>query len=161
MGQYHILVNLTKKEFVHPHQIGNGLKLHEQVGFDCSTATALVMLIAASSGRGGGDFSQHHLIGSWAGDKIAFIGDYAERSDIKGYNAKLIYDVCSWVKYGSDLGNVPAPYIKNRPRFIVAADGWKNISLQIQQMFADEFDVSFEGESDGWMNIIPLPKQKI
>ena len=50
MGQYHILVNLTKKEFVYPHQIGNGLKLLEQVGFEYSTATALTMLIAASNG---------------------------------------------------------------------------------------------------------------
>ena len=80
MGQYHILINLTKHEFIHPHQIGNGLKLLEQVGFDYSTSTALTMMLAATSGRGGGDFAIHPLIGSWAGDEIAFIGDYAEKN---------------------------------------------------------------------------------
>ena len=49
MGQCHYLINLDKKQFVHPHQIGNGLKLYEQVGWEYSTATALVMLLAASS----------------------------------------------------------------------------------------------------------------
>jgi len=29
MGQYHYLINLDKKQVIHPHQIGNGLKLHE------------------------------------------------------------------------------------------------------------------------------------
>ena len=70
MGQYHYLINLDKKQFVHPHQIGNGLKLKEQVGWEYSTATALVLLLAASSrdgGRGGGDFhALHPLIGAWA-----------------------------------------------------------------------------------------------
>ena len=59
MGQYHYLINLDKKQVVNPHQIGNGLKLREQTGWPYSTATALVMLLAASSkqgGRGGGDF---------------------------------------------------------------------------------------------------------
>lgn len=75
MGQYHYLINLDKKHFVYPHQIGNGLKLKEQVGWEYSTATVLVMLLAASSrdgGRGGGDFhAEHPLVGSWAGDRVA------------------------------------------------------------------------------------------
>ena len=41
MGQYHKLYNVTRKEFVHPHKIGNGLKLTEQCGFPGSTASAL------------------------------------------------------------------------------------------------------------------------
>ena len=65
--QYHFLINLDKKQVIHPHQIGNGLKLGEQIGWDYSTATVLVMLLAASSregGRGGGDFTANHpLIG--------------------------------------------------------------------------------------------------
>ena len=31
MGQYHYLINLDKKQVIHPHHIGNGLKLHEQI----------------------------------------------------------------------------------------------------------------------------------
>ena len=32
MGQYHLTVNLDKHEFIHPHQLGDGLKLGEQCG---------------------------------------------------------------------------------------------------------------------------------
>ena len=63
MGQYHYRINLDKKQVIHPHQIGNGLKLKEQIGWDYSTATVLVMLLAASSregSRGGGDFTANH-----------------------------------------------------------------------------------------------------
>src|ERR1043165_8172790 len=96
MGQYHYLANLDKKQVIHPHQIGNGLKLREQVGWEYSTATALVMLLASSSkdgGRGGGDFrAKHPLVGSWAGDRIAFVGDYAEAGDIPGCDASVVYE---------------------------------------------------------------------
>jgi hypothetical protein len=152
MGQYHILVNLTKKQFVHPHQIGNGLKLHEQIGFDCSTSTALTMLLAVSNGRGAGDFSTNHpLIGSWAGDAIAFVGDYSEKADIKGVNAKLIYDACVWVKHGSVKKNIHKPYVKNHPRFMAFASQWTNISLEVQKMMGEEFNVTYTG--DGWLDI--------
>ncbi len=68
MGQYHYLTNLDKEQVIHPHQIGNGLKLHEQIGWPYATPTALVMLLAASGrdgGRVGGDFRYGHpLIGA-------------------------------------------------------------------------------------------------
>jgi len=134
VGQYHYLVNLTKKQFVHPHQIGNGLKLHEQVGWPYSTSTVLVMLLAVSSGRGGGDFGEHRLVGSWAGDRIAFIGDYAEPDDLKGVDAPTVYNQCESGKF-------------------------KNISAQVRQMMAAEFDIHYTGES--WLNIEkgPAPKE--
>ena len=81
MGQYHKAYNATKKEFIHPHRIDNGLKLMEPVGFDKSTATALFFLLANSNGRGGGDARKHPLIGHWAGDSIVIQGDYTEPTD--------------------------------------------------------------------------------
>lgn len=81
MGQYHKLYNLDKREFVHPHQIDNGLKLLEQVGHPRSTSTALFLLLANSNGRGGGDAVPHALIGRWAGDRILVQGDYAKEGD--------------------------------------------------------------------------------
>ena len=81
MGQYHVLYNTDKKEYVHAHRIANGLKLLEQVGFEKSTATALFLLVANSNGRGGGDANEHELIGRWAGDRIVVQGDYAEKGD--------------------------------------------------------------------------------
>lgn len=81
MGQYHVLYNTDKKEYVHAHRIDNGLKLLEQVGFEKSTSTALFLLVANSNGRGGGDANEHELIGRWAGDRIVVQGDYAEEGD--------------------------------------------------------------------------------
>lgn len=81
MGQYHTLYNLDKREYVHAHDIDNGLKLMEQCGHEKSTATALWLLLANSNGRGGGDARPHDLIGSWAGDRILVQGDYAESGD--------------------------------------------------------------------------------
>ncbi len=130
MGQYHILVNLTKKEFVHPHQIGNGLKIMEQIGWDFSTSTALVMLLAGSckgGSRGGGDFhTEHSLVGSWAGDRVAFVGDYAEDGDVLGENSREIYEACR-------------------------CDVWKNISSDVREMMASEFHITYSGS--GWLNI--------
>lgn len=132
MGQYHILVNLTKKEFVNPHEIGNGLKILEQIGWDYSTSTALVMLLAGSckgGSRGGGDIhTGHELVGSWAGNRVAFIGDYSERGDVPRVNAKKIYKLCE-----------------------DESDGWKNISSQVREMMADEFNIEYSGV--GWLNI--------
>ena len=81
MGQYHKVYNVSKREFIHPHRIDNGLKLMEQVGHERSTATALFLLLANSNGRGGGDARQHDLIGHWAGDSIVIQGDYTEPTD--------------------------------------------------------------------------------
>jgi hypothetical protein len=91
MGQYHQPVNLTKKEFINPHRIGNGLKLIEQVGWEGATSNALFLLLACSNGRGGGDAAPHPMVGRWAGDEIAVIGDYAEADDLKTHNADNIY----------------------------------------------------------------------
>ena len=81
MGQYHKAYNITKKEYIHPHSIGNGLKLTEQVGQEKSTSTALFLLLANSNGRGGGDARPHPAIGRWAGDQIVVQGDYAVEAD--------------------------------------------------------------------------------
>lgn len=94
MGQYHFVCNKTKHEYLNPHGFGDGLKLME---FGCSmggTMTALAILLASSNGRGGGDAridDDHPLIevvGSWAGDEIAIIGDYHEEDDIAGWDSK-------------------------------------------------------------------------
>jgi hypothetical protein len=102
MGQYHKLFNLDKKEFVHAHQINNGLKLMEQCGpmhHVPSTSDALWLLLANSNGRGGGDAKQHDLIGAWAGDRIVVQGDYAEESDQSYiYNEDLFSNISESIK---------------------------------------------------------------
>lgn len=81
MGQYHQAYNKDKKESIHAHKLGLGLKLLEQVGFEKSTADALFLLATNSNGRGGGDARPHEVIGRWAGDRIVVQGDYAKSDD--------------------------------------------------------------------------------
>ncbi len=91
MGQYHYVMNLDKKQFLHPHKLGDGLKLMEFGDSRGGTMTALALLLGCSArdgGRGGGDprVDAEGIVGSWAGDRIAIVGDYAEDDDIKGYD---------------------------------------------------------------------------
>ena len=97
MGQYHLTVNLDKKEFLMPHKLGVGLMLREQMQSANSTPDALFMLLACSNGRGGGDLldNENHLIGRWAGDRLAVVGDYSEPDDLPMmFQAQSIYGLC-------------------------------------------------------------------
>jgi hypothetical protein len=82
MGQYHFIVNTTKKEYLDPHCFGHGLKLLEWSQSMGGTNTALAILLSNSNNRGGGDlYSDHPIIGTWANDNIVVAGDYAEKGD--------------------------------------------------------------------------------
>jgi hypothetical protein len=82
MGQYYKVVNIDRKEYLHPHKFGEGLKLLE---FGCDgmgLMTALACLLADGNGRGGGDLrTEGDLAGSWAGDRIVIAGDYADEGN--------------------------------------------------------------------------------
>ncbi len=79
MGQYYLTVNLDKKEFLYPHKFNDGLKLVEFGSSGSGTMFGLAALLAEGNGRGGGDLhSESKLIGSWAGDRIVVVGDYAD-----------------------------------------------------------------------------------
>jgi hypothetical protein len=123
MGQYWVVVNLDKHEFVMPHQLGSGLKLWEQLANNPGTGAALIILCAAMpEPRGGGDFDLEEnwhgperidmsgvgimpetypaiasrTIGRWAGDRIALVGDYAQDEDLAPeHQASSIYSRCS------------------------------------------------------------------
>lgn len=102
MGQYHFIVNLDKREFINPHKLGVGLKACEQLTNPAGTPQALFVLLVCSNGRGGGDLAEtrgvnERVIGRWAGDRIAVVGDYAEDYDIKTPlhdPVSAIYDLC-------------------------------------------------------------------
>jgi len=77
MGQYYVLVNLTKKEIVCPWCIGGFAKLWEW----CVNKQAgiLPFLLRKSSEGGGGDIKkEYETAGRWAGDNVVLIGDYDE-----------------------------------------------------------------------------------
>jgi hypothetical protein len=79
VGQYYLVVNIDKKEYLHPHKFKDGLKLLEFGSSGSGTMCGLAILLADGNGRGGGDLiSEDPIIGSWAGDRIVIAGDYAD-----------------------------------------------------------------------------------
>src|SRR3972149_6463998 len=113
MGQYYKIVNLDKKEYLHPHKFGDGLKLLE---FGCSsqgTLTALTLLLAKGNGRGGGDYpSNNPLIGSWAGDRIVIVGDYYDDEKKDDPRFCGLYDKVSNGGEYQDISNSVATMVK-------------------------------------------------
>ena len=78
MGQYYRIVNIDKKEFLHPHKFGDGLKIWEFGFADYGTMAGLTFLLASGHGSGINETESSELIGSWAGDRIVILGDYSE-----------------------------------------------------------------------------------
>jgi len=93
MGQYYLVINIDKKEYIHPHKFGDGLKLLEFGTSGCGTMTGLAILLADGNGQGGGDLrSDHPIIGSWAGDRIVVAGDYADEGKFTNDPEINLYD---------------------------------------------------------------------
>ena len=106
MGQYHLIANLDKREYLYPHEFGDGFKRMEFGQSAGGTLTGLAVLLAATNGRGGGDFcdpgvddpvgSERWLpSGRWVGDRIAIIGDYFENGDVPDLTVLDMQDLWS------------------------------------------------------------------
>lgn len=144
MGQYHYTVNLDKQEFLHPHKLGDGLKLAEQCNSHGGTMAALMMLLSNAAGRGGGDVVDRdtsEFVGRWAGDRIAVVGDYSEPGDIEGYpyiaqDVPLdhVYDACSEdgyehqgeVVHFRDISEDMIPLLREMCDVAITGTGWRN-----------------------------------
>jgi hypothetical protein len=82
MGQYFIVANLDKREYLDPHRFGDGLKLMEFGASGEGTMCGLAVLLADGNGRGGGDLSSEDpVVGRWRGDRLVIAGDYADPCD--------------------------------------------------------------------------------
>lgn len=111
MGQYHYPCNMDRHEFLNPHSFGDGLKILEFAPSGHGTMYGLGVLLAASNkggARGGGDLHpwlggpgyegrevpargdedalMQHIVGRWAGDRVAIIGDYAKVGDFDSFD---------------------------------------------------------------------------
>ena len=86
MGQYHLLVNSDKKEFVNPRDLGYGAKQFEHTGFIGDLPFIQYLLTTCSPDRGGGDYAitefNKEIIGRWVGDRVFILGDYTEMGDV-------------------------------------------------------------------------------
>jgi hypothetical protein len=76
MGQYYVIVNVDKKEFIDPSRfMESGIKAWEIAA--CGAAQqGLGILLTKSDEGGGGDLQENHITGRWAGDRIWIVGDY-------------------------------------------------------------------------------------
>ena len=135
MGQYHILVNIDKKEFLHPHDIGLGLRQYEQTGFQGSLSDAMYLLSMSSPQNGGGDFPKiEDVSGRWCGDRIVIVGDYTPANAIPGF---------------SDSDSL----------YEIATRNYTNIGEKIRKAFGAIFDIDYEKDFIGvWQRDILSPK---
>src|SRR3954470_4986327 len=115
MRQSHLIVNLDKKEFIHPFKLGSGTQLTDQMSAVPGTGPALLILLACSNGRSDGDLrGPDSVIGRWAGDRIAVIGDKARPDDLtRTAEAAEIYGRCVNALEGwEDISDLVAPIIE-------------------------------------------------
>ena len=123
MGQYHKVFNLTKKQMLNPHRCGDGLKIREFGTSGGGTMCALAYLLGCSTGRGSGDFERGTLAGTWAGDRITILGDYAKTEDMvasgeeasRAVDAALVYDDKEGFEDVSDKVREQCPDIESAP----------------------------------------------
>jgi hypothetical protein len=106
VGQYFRAVNVSKKEYVNPWDIGGIAKLWEW----CANRASGIFpyLLRKSNESGGGDV--HYRIpnpkyaGRWAGDEVYLVGDYDE-SDL-------------YEKAGNEFTNISQPLVEEYNDFI-------------------------------------------
>ena len=142
MGQYHILCNLTKKQFVHPGGLGFGNKQREHLGFADDFGDVLYLLTMIPKSRGGGDIlpdGNWIFIGGWLGDRVAVVGDYSLDSDLPDYpEFGSIYSLCSentWSLW--DGRGYSTKFDKDNP--------WRDITGDLAQELEIAFDKKIIG----------------
>jgi hypothetical protein len=167
MGQYHLAMNLDKREFINPHGIGLGLKQWEQASD--RMALVLIAMMSCSNGRGGGDLPVvEGVTGRWAGDRVVFVGDYTEPGDIDYPGIEQVYGLCGADE--SDLdetdengdryypeGTLPftditpmlASFIESAEDGLFVRDGWRNFITNGRYFIWDRDGSSPDGKRHG------------
>ena len=80
MGQYFILVNVDKKEYINPLDLHSGMKYVEMIW---SIPKIWWFLLRMSNRTGGGDVDvgSYKYLGRWALDRVVVVGEY-DSSDL-------------------------------------------------------------------------------
>jgi len=83
VGQYFLIANLDRKEYLNPDGFGEDIKLMAFGAGSGGTMAGLAILLAISDGHrvplDGG--TPHPIVGRWGGQRIVIIGDYFEPED--------------------------------------------------------------------------------
>lgn len=92
MGQYYLVVNPDREEYLHPHRFGDGLKLMEFANSRYGVLLGLAVVLAQGNGKGLGDLrSDRDVVGSWAGDRVVVAGDYGETGEHGAPDGETLY----------------------------------------------------------------------
>lgn len=75
MGEFILVANHTKREYLNPHDCGDGAKLMEVACSAPGTMALLALLIAESKGQ----WALDARLGSWAGDEVEIVREYSLR----------------------------------------------------------------------------------
>jgi hypothetical protein len=126
MGQYHILVNVDKREWVDPWDIALGSKQWEHTSGESwplvgSLADAMYILTMTSPARGGGDLPKVDISSRWAGDRVMIVGDYTEDEDLP-------------------------PEFLGSELYTTAQNSYTNITDKVRLAFTQIFDIKWQSE---------------
>jgi len=161
MGQYWMVVNLDKKEYVNAHRLGCGIKLWEQLANHPATGTALLVLLAAmpqrrvvgdlddADGKADKGYAEvaKRTIGRWAGDRIALVGDYGEAGDIPSMpdlNAGDVYQACHNPREFDGEADVPKEF-------------YTDVSADVRAVIAHELGGQYV-EENGFVRYVDVPQ---
>lgn len=89
MGEAFIVVNKTKKEYIHPHTFGDGYKLGEILCSARGTLTALGVLLLDEESHDHQHLDEDgrnalwvpKMLGRWVDDSIVMLGEYSNSQD--------------------------------------------------------------------------------
>lgn len=178
MGQYWTFKNINKHQQLCTFAFGSGLKYLEQWFHGGIFSGLMVLLTDTSSlGHGGGDFRLENVpeelknfitpvIGSWAGDRIVFSGDYTKNEEYNEDNnfedisdkaalavwTMVAYDIMGkdeidHVKFKIDLCN----FLKKNANSYKEWETDKNINkllLEINKLFVCKNEKKRNGEEN-------------
>lgn len=139
MGQYYLICNLDKREYLHPHRLGEGMKAREWL-WSGQLPRALSVLLIDGDGRGGGDVNCS-ISGRWAGDRIVIAGDYGDQGKFTVGNAStdFIYKITEKTDGGQ------AETLDDVSLYRLVSEDYTDISKEVIDA------ISAIGDIDEWM----------
>lgn len=169
MGQYHKAVSFTSFQSLDPHPLGNGMKACGQI---CGgVPAAIVALLSYKPGNQPADLGHHPMVGKWAGDRIAVIGDYAEDGDIPGYVGqplskvyKLCGDLSPTMTDFQGTHDEQTKLVENRVKeirtlFLECPKPYDDISCTLAGLVEEALSIRFIGS--GWRVAIPVTPRAV
>ncbi|MCI4454058.1 MAG: hypothetical protein JHC25_03805 [Thermodesulfobacterium sp.] len=101
MGQYYLLANVSKREYIHPHRLGFPAKLWE-IMFNKGVAGVLLAALAIPDSEDDPPF-----VGRWAGDQVIVVGDEMDWPYVSHMIKEGKIDLPSWMINELKEGYIP------------------------------------------------------